>query len=116
MLEVIGAGLCNRTKVVFELIGRHAAAVVGDGQRAGITVGFDADFIVAAGEGNCIVGQRAVVELINGVACVGDQLTQKDFLVRVDGVDHHVKQLLRFCPELFLFHIHVFLSFYLFNK
>ena len=87
-------------QVLLELLGRHADAVVGDGERAGVLVRRDGDgkvCLVNLGGG---VRQALEVELVDGIGRVGDQLAQEDLPVGVDGVDHEVQELLALCLEL----------------
>ena len=45
-------------------------------------------------------GQALEIALIAGIGCVGNQLTQEDIAVGVDGVDHQVHQFFAFGFEL----------------
>ena len=37
--------------------------------------------------------QTMVVALVQSIACVGDKLSEENFLMGVDGVDHHIHKL-----------------------
>ena len=40
------------------------------------------------------IGDRFIPDLVQRIRCIGDQLTQKDLLVRIEGVDDQTHQLL----------------------
>ena len=101
-LERAGAGLGNDAQVGLRLLQAHADAVVLDGEGAGLLVRDHIDAKVGAVEADVLVRQRQVAELVNGVGRVGDDLTQKDLLVGVYGVDHQIEQPLGFRFELLL--------------
>jgi len=69
--------------VAVDLLGRHAHAAVGNGQRPGLPVGLDADRQVAqlalelAGR-----GERA--EFLRGIHRVGNQLAQENLVVGIE--------------------------------
>ena len=66
----------------------------------------DADTIIGNGEGLCLfvrcktdyklpvpfqqvaVGERSKTQLVDGITGVGNQLTQKNLVVGIDGIDH----------------------------
>ena len=106
VLELQRAGARDDAEVVFQLLLRHADAVVGDGDEAVFLVDGDADAEVSALHADVLVRERAVAELVDRVGRVGDDLTQEDLLVRVERVDHHVQELLGLCLELFLCHVY----------
>jgi len=92
--EFARAALGNRAQVSDRLVSRHADAVVGDGDRLGFGVERNAHFQV-----RCVLEQRGIVQrleaqLVAGVGCVGHQLAQENFLVRVERVGDEVQDLL----------------------
>ena len=87
-------------EVFDQLLAIHADAVVGDGQRAGLVVGGDADLALA---GELGVRQGQETPLVEGVGGIGDQLAQEDLAVGVDRVDHHVEEFFDFGLELHMF-------------
>ena len=93
VLEIKGTALGNRAEIVFKLFLGHTDTVVGNDKGSCILICGDADLEVLAAQLYRIIGQRFEVELVDRVACVGDQLTKKDLLVGVDGIDHHVQKL-----------------------
>ena len=109
LLEFVGAGGGDGAEVVFQIVLVHADAVVGDGQRARVLVGFDLDLKIRARHAELVVGQRDKAELVDRVAGVGDDLTQENLLVRVDGIDHQIQQPLGFGLEFFFCHVDYFL-------
>ena len=91
-------------KVLLQLFPGHADAVIGDGQGAAVLVAGEQDAEIAFVHADRGVGQALIIQLVDGVRSVGDQLTQEDLLVGVDGVDHHVHQLFAFRLKFFLRH------------
>ena len=62
------------------------------------------DCKILPGETHAVIGEALVAELVAGVAGVGDDLPQENFLMGVDGVDHQVQQPLGLRLKLFLCH------------
>ena len=92
------------------LVAAHADAVVAHRQGAGRLIGDQLDLPVVAIGVDGAVGERQVAGLVDGVAGVGDQLAQEDFLVRVEGMDHQVEDLVDLGLELALAHTHASVS------
>ena len=111
LLELQRAALCDGAKVALQLLPGHADAVVLDGEGASVLVRRQPDGEVAPAETHLVIGQGSIGQLVDGVAGVGDQLPEKDLLMGVDGVDHHVQQTFGFRFELFLCHVVRFLYF-----
>ena len=103
-LEVERAGVGDGAEVGLQLFLGHADAVIGDGQGAAVLVTGEQDAEIAFVHADGGVGQALIIQLVDGVRSVGDQLTQEDLLVGVDGVDHHVHQLFAFRLKFFLRH------------
>ena len=99
-LEIEGAGLGDGAQVLFQIFLGHADTVIGDGQGAGFLIGLDMDLQVIFRNADAGVGQALEIALIAGIGCVGNQLTQEDIAVGVDGVDHQVHQFFAFGFEL----------------
>ena len=106
--------MSNGAQVLLKLLFGHADAVILDGQDAVVLIAGDEDAEIALVHAHGGVGQALIVQLVDGVRCVGDQLTQENFLVGVDGVDHHVHQLFAFSLKFFLCH-NCKTSFYLYS-
>ena len=70
----------------------YTISIIFNCNRAGIFIKRDANSQVALVELDTRVLQALKVELVDGVARVGDKLAQEDFLIGVDGVDHEVEQ------------------------
>ena len=87
-------------EVPLQLVGRHADAVVGDGDGARILVKGHVDGKVSLIDLHGAVRQALEIELVDGIRGIGHQLAQEDLAVGVDGVDHEVEQLLALCLEL----------------
>jgi len=100
--ETAGGG--DDAQIVLQLVPIHTDAVVADGQRAGGLVGLEFDRKIAAAEADFLVGQRLIGQLVDGVGGVGNDFTQENFLMRVNGVYHEIQQTLGFRLELFLCH------------
>ena len=95
-------------QVAVQVLLRHADAVVGHGDGAGVLVEGDVDAELVLRQLDAGVGEAFEVQLVDGVRRVGDELAQEDLAVGVDGVDHQVEQLLALCLE--LAHVRRFLS------
>ena len=85
------AGAGDGAQVVDQLLPRHADAVIGDQQRAGLLVGDDADLGLGRGRERG-VGQRLEPAAVHRIGGVGDQLAQEDFPLGVERVDHQIEQ------------------------
>ena len=79
-------------QIALELLGGHADAVIRNRDGAGILIEGDANGQVALIDLDARVLQALKVELVDGIARVGDKLAQEDFLIGIDGVDHEVEQ------------------------
>ena len=91
-LEVQAAALGDDAQVLVEILLGHADAVIADRQRAGVFIRRDADREVLACKTGDVLAHALVVELVDRIAGIADQLAQKDFLMRVDAVDHQIEQ------------------------
>ena len=103
-LEVQRTGVGDGAQILFQFLFGHADAVILDGQDTVILVAGDEDAEIALVHAHGGIGQTLIVELINGIRCVGDQLPQEDLLIGVDGVDHHIHQFFAFSLKFFLSH------------
>ena len=104
LLEAVGAGGGDDAQVVLQVLLVHADAVVGHREKTVILVNLQLDAEILAGHAHRLVRQGLVAQLVTGVAGVGDDLPQENFLVGVDGIDHQIQQALGFRLELFLCH------------
>ena len=98
--ELLGAGVGDGAEVFDELVARHADAVVLNRERLGLVVGGEADLELGLVVKNVLLGDLGVAEFFEGVGGVGHQLTDEDFLLRVEGVDDDIEQLLDLGLEL----------------
>ena len=99
-LEGQRTGMRDRAEVVLHLLGGHAAAVVLDDKTAVCLVERQVDRQAVAGDTGLAFLHCIIIELVRCIGCVGDQLTQENLLVRINGVDHQVEQTLGFCLKL----------------
>ena len=111
LLELIGAGGGDDSQVVLQVRLVHADSVVGDGEGPGVLVHGDLNFEIPPVHAHGAVGEGLIAELVAGVAGVGDDLPEEDFLVGVDGVDHQIQEPLGFRLKLFFCHDLVALPF-----
>ncbi len=107
VLKVEGAALRDGAEVVLQLLFRHAAAVVGNRQGMFFLVRKNPDHEIVAVQSGFAVRQGLVVQLVNRVARVGNQFAQKNFLMRINGVDHQIQKTFGFRFKLLQRHGHV---------
>lgn len=87
------SGLCDRAEVVDHVSLGHADTSIDDCDRAVGFVWNDLNEEVLARVETRWIGQALVADLVESIGRVGDQLTEEDFLVRVEGVDDEAHQL-----------------------
>ncbi len=104
LLELVGAGGGDDAQVVLQIIRVHADAVVADGQQPLFLVQHQPDGKLIPLDAHLVIGQAEVAQLVDGVGGVGNDFTQENFLMRVNGVYHEIQQTLGFRLELFLCH------------
>jgi hypothetical protein len=80
------AGLGNRTKVVDHVSLGHTDTRIANGEGLVLLVGNDADEEILAAIKDRWVGKGLVADFVESIGSVGDDLPQKDFLVRVEGI------------------------------
>ena len=108
-LEGKRAGARDGAEIALELLSGHAAAVVLDDEAAVRLVESQLDGERIARDARFAFLHRVIVEFIGGIRCIRDQLAQENLLVRINRVDHQVKQTLGLCLELFLCHSYIHL-------
>ena len=86
--KLFGARLGNGADVFDDFFFRHSDAVVGDGQRMSLFIRSEADHKLTVPFQQVAVGEGGETQLVDGIAGVGDQLTQKNLVVGVNGIDH----------------------------
>jgi len=91
-LKLLGAGMGDGAQVALELLGGHADTVIRNCDGTGILIKGDTNGQVALVELDTRILKALKVELVDGIARVGDKLAQEDFLIGVNGVDHEVEQ------------------------
>ena len=87
-----GAGAGDRAERLDELLAAHADAIVGEGQRFFVGVNGDADGEWTAAFDKLGAGERLVTQFLAGVGGVGDELANENIAVRIDRMDHQIKE------------------------
>ena len=101
--ELLGARKGDLVNIALHLVGSHADASVGDRQGFGILVRRNADRQVA--QVAFYVAHRGQgLEFLRGVHGVGDQLTQEDFVVRIEELFDNGEDILGGNPDFSVFH------------
>jgi hypothetical protein len=78
--ELLGSGLCDRAKIVDKISLGHADTSVADGEDTMLLVRGDADVEVLLRVELGGILQGLVADLVEGIRCIGDELSQEDFL------------------------------------
>jgi hypothetical protein len=91
--ELGGARAGDGAEVGDRLLARHADAVVGDGERAGLRVGVDADAELRVFREERALADGEEAQAVAGVGGVGDELAKEDLAVAVERVDHELQEL-----------------------
>ena len=104
--EGLRAGLRDRTDVLDELFAVHADAVIGNRQRVLLGIRRQEDLEVLIAFEQAAVRQALEMSLVDCIGCIGDELTQENLVIRVDGVNHEVQQLFRLRLEFMCFFCH----------
>src|SRR4029077_4075206 len=91
---------CNGPDMVNQVLAAHADARIAAGQRLVRHVWLELDFILVTVRDEVRIGQRFKAQLVQGIRGVGDQLPQKDFPLRIKGMDHEMKKLRSLSLEL----------------
>ena len=89
-----GAGFGDSAEMIDNLFPVHADTVIGDGQGAVVFIKRNPYAQLAIALIQIRLRQRAETQLIGRIRGVGNQLTQKDFFVGIEGMDHQVQKLL----------------------
>ena len=82
----LGSGLGNGTKVVDHVSFGHTDTGIPDTEDLVLLVGTDADVKLLFGVEDGGIGQGRVTDFVESIRTVGDQFTQKDLLIGVEGV------------------------------
>ena len=91
LFKSLRTALSDGAEIVFQFIGGHADAVIGNFEDAFPFVEIDTDLKIIFAQTDGFIGQGTEIELINGVGSVGDQLTEKNFLMGIDRIDHQIQ-------------------------
>ena len=81
-------------KILDQVGVRHTHAGVGDGDGAGLVIGFDGDARLDFRLVNGLARALQEAQLLARVRRVGNQFADEDFAVGVDGMDDDIQQLL----------------------
>ena len=79
-------GLGDGTKVVDKVSLGHTDTRVTDGKSLRLLIGNDSDEELLLGVEDGGVGERCIADLVEGIRAVGDDFTEEDLLVGVEGV------------------------------
>ena len=82
--------------MVDHLVAVHPNAVISDGQGTVLFIERDAHAQLAVAFVQIRVRQRAEAQLVRRIRGVGNQLTQENFFVGIQGMDHQVQKLFYF--------------------
>ena len=104
LFELVRAGFCNDAQVILRLGFIHTDTIVDNGDGAVFFVQLHTDFKIISGHADILISQGQIAQFVDGVRCVGDDLTEKNLFIGINGVDHKIQQSLRFCFELFFCH------------
>ncbi|MNG74215.1 hypothetical protein D3C79_326890 [compost metagenome] len=107
--EGLGTRLGNRPQVFDHFFAAHTDAVIGNRQGTLLFVERQTHAQLTITFIQFRLGKRAETQLVRRIGGVGDQLTQEDFFIGVQRMDHQMKQLFDFRlePTGFLtFHTH----------
>lgn len=92
--EGFGAWLGDGSEVGDELLFGHADTSVSEGEGVGGFVGDNLDFEVGFIVGDVWVSEGFVSDFVEGIWGVGDEFSEENFFVGVEGVDDETHQLL----------------------
>lgn len=82
--------------MVDDLVAVHTNAVIGDSQGTVLFIKRDAHAQLSVAFVQIRVRQGAEAQLVRRIGGVGNQLTQEDFFVGIQGMDHQVQKLFYF--------------------
>ena len=101
--ELLGARKGDLVNIALHLVGRHTDTTVGYSQGLGLLVRRNADRQVA--QVAFYVAHRGQgLEFLRGIHGVGDQLTQEDFVVRIEELFDNGEDILGGNPDFSVFH------------
>ena len=103
LFEFEGTGSGDRAQIVFQFLFIHTDTVIADGYDPLFLIHVDVDLRIFIHGGKICQGND--VSLIQRIGSVGDQFSQEDIGIGIDGIRHHVQQTFRFCLKLFYSHI-----------
>ena len=86
MATYLGTRLSNCTEVVDHVSLGHTDTRVADAKGLVLLVGGDADIEILPSVELGWVSERGITDFVEGIGSVGNQLSQENFLVRVESV------------------------------
>ena len=101
--ELLGARERNLVDVAIHLLGRHAHAAVGDGQRARGGIRRDMNRQVAQ-LALRLADRREFLQLLGRIHGIRNQLAQENFVIRIQKFLDYGKDILRRNPDFSVFH------------
>ena len=84
------ATLRNRSQIVLKLILVHTQTVITDCQSTVFLICLQINFKAGCIYITQVIRQCLIIQLVNCITCIGDQLSQKDFLMCINRVDHQI--------------------------
>jgi hypothetical protein len=99
--EVLGSRSGDGSQVVDELLLGHTDSGINDGQGVGVFVWDDLDLEVWVRLRTKFLwlSDGLVSDFVQSIRGIGDQLSQEDILVGIEGVDDESHQLVNVCVE-----------------
>ena len=95
MLDKLGGtGFGDSPQIGDQIVTAHTDTVVSDSDRPVFFIKADPNFQIGITTQQAGITQHIVAQLINRIAGIGDQLTQENFRMRIERMDHQVQQLL----------------------
>ena len=82
--------------MVNHFVAGHPYAVIGDGQRTLVFIERDTNAQFAITFVQVRVRERAETQLVRRIGGVRDKLTQEDFFIGIERMDHQVQKLFHF--------------------
>ena len=99
-LEIQRSAAGDRSEIFLQLLFTHADTVIDNAECPFFRICLQSDIK--------IVPRKAlrsfIIQLIDRIARVRNQFPEKNLLIRIYGIDHHIEKFFRFCFKLFFRH------------
>jgi hypothetical protein len=92
--ESLRAGLRDRADVLDELLLVHTDAIIGNRERMALLIRHEEDLEDVVPLEQIAVREALEMRLVDGVGSIRDELPQENLVIRVNAVNHEVKELL----------------------